>query len=874
MTRRDLLVALLIAMSSVLLVAILHSPLASVEDQVTSLKYQLRGSQQADTNIIIVYIDDDAMKDLGWPVRRNFYALMVKALTDLHAKAIGIDVLFEEPNPYPEYDELLAATVSSSKRVVVSSYFRSLSTVAPWKVEHADAVSFPGVKDVPLFGEEYHQPFETLRRAAAGIGHVNMGEENEIPVFIQSATGVVPSFGMEVLRVFEEQDKGTVGFSHSHVSVGRRTGFESSPGGTVSLNYPGPITSFRTFPFIEVLKSFDAARMDRTPTIPVGIFSGKIVLISIVALGREVEGDTYVNTPVGARYPAIGLQATFLDNALNSRFLTIAGAPLVYLLSLILGLSCAAAIFVLRSPFDKLIAIGLPLLLCVASFVLFSLNAYLLPITSPVIVCFLVAVAALYYHQRLAGAEVGKLQAEKDAVILQLRDKEAKVVQLENDLLQIEASKSADRTLELLEEIRKYKREIHELSSIADDMEEFSIDSGVLGTTAAEFDGIVYDRSGEMKPVVEFIGKIANSDAPVLILGESGTGKELVAKAIHRRSGRAEHPFIAVNCGALSENLLESELFGHEKGAFTGAVKDKPGRFELADGGTIFLDEIGEVSESFQLKLLRALQEGELERVGGTKTIKVNVRVLAATNKDLKQQVNAKKFREDLFYRLNVLTVSLPPLRERQEDIPLLIQHFLAREGGGIRISKNVMEALSAYPWRGNIRELESVIKRAVLLAKADQRALVTLKDLSEDVAASTQSTMAIEDQVIESLREKGFSRSSISETAEELGGLNRGTVAEYLRGQCFKTFVEQGFNIEQAVQHVSLSANREVNDRVRRKFQEYLSNISEVINASVPWEENIPALKPKMKNLPQRYHGFVEQIAETHYRGIWKPPG
>lgn len=874
MTRRYLIVIFLIAVSSVLLVVILHSPLASVEDQVTSLKYQLRGTRQADTNIVIVYIDDDAMKDLGWPVRRNFYALMVKALTDLQAKAIGIDVLFEEPNLYPEYDELLAATVSGSKRVVLSSYFRSLSIVAPWKVQHADVVSFPGVKDVPLFGEEYHQPFEMLRRATAGIGHVNMGEGNEIPVFVQSATGIVPSFGMEVLRVFEGQDKGDVKFSRSHVSLGHGTDFEASPRGTVSLNYPGPITAFRTYPFIEVLKSFDAARMDRTPSIPVSTFRGKIVLISIVALGREIEGDTYANTPVGGRYPAIGVQATFLDNALNSRFLTPAGTSTIYLLCLILGLPCAAAILMFGSPLDKLIAIGLPFLLCVASFVLFFDGTYLLPITPLALACLLSGFAALYYKQRLAGAEVGKLHAEKSAIIVQLRDKEAKVAQLEDELLQIEASRPADRTSELLEEIRKYKREIHELSSIADDMEECSIDRDALETTAAEFNGIMYDRSGEMKPVIEFIGKIADSDAPVLILGESGTGKELVAKAIHRRSGRADKAFVAVNCGALSESLLESELFGHEKGAFTGAVKDKPGRFELADGGTIFLDEIGEVSETFQVKLLRVLQESELERVGGTKTIKVNVRVLAATNKDLKEQVNAKKFREDLYYRLNVLTVSLPPLRERQEDIPLLIQHFLAREGAGIRISKNVMEALRAYPWRGNIRELESVIKRAVLLAKADQRTLVTLKDLTEEVAASTKSTMAIEDQVLESLREKGFSRSSISETAEELGGLNRGTVAEYLRGQCFKAFVDQGFNIELAMQHVSLSADREVNDRVRKKLREYLSNISEVINASVPWEENIPALKPKTKNLPQRYHAFVEKIAETYYRGIWKPHG
>ncbi|MDH3251853.1 MAG: sigma-54 dependent transcriptional regulator, partial [Ignavibacteria bacterium] len=370
-----------------------------------------------------------------------------------------------------------------------------------------------------------------------------------------------------------------------------------------------------------------------------------------------------------------------------------------------------------------------------------------------------------------------------------------------------------------------------------------------------------------------FVGKIAGSDAPVLILGESGTGKELVAQAIHRRGNRREGHFVAVNCGALAENLLESELFGHEKGSFTGAVKDRMGRFELADGGTIFLDEIGEVSEGFQLKLLRVLQQGEFERVGGTKTLKVHVRVLAATNKDLKGRVKEKKFREDLYYRLNVLEIVLPPLRERQEDIPLLIQHFLEREDSALRVSKNVMESLVAYPWPGNIRELESVITRAALLTKAEQRTMVTMKDISEEICNAVSGAVEVEEQILAALREKEFSRSSVSETADELGGLNRGTVAEYLRGQCLKAFVENSFDLEKAVFSISLSTDSAVNDRVRKKLAEYLRNLSEVIELSAPWEQTLPVLRPKTKNLPQRYHAYLHQVGEAFYRGRWKLP-
>jgi transcriptional regulator with GAF, ATPase, and Fis domain len=328
-----------------------------------------------------------------------------------------------------------------------------------------------------------------------------------------------------------------------------------------------------------------------------------------------------------------------------------------------------------------------------------------------------------------------------------------------------------------------------------------------------------------------------------------------------------------VYCSALSETLLESELFGHERGAFTGAVKSRIGRFEMADGGTIFLDEIGDVSEQFQLKLLRVLQEGELERVGGTGTVHVNVRVVAATNKDLKAAVETKRFREDLFYRLNVLPVALPPLRERQSDIPLLVEHFLAREGGGVRVSRNVMDILLRYSWHGNVRELESAVKRAVLLARADGRSMITVKDLSEDIASSAAPGVPVEEQILELLREKGFQRSSVSDVADELGGLNRGTVAEYLRGECLKTFVDCLFSIDEAILRISLSADQGTNDRVRKRFLEYLSNIAEAVDPSQPWEDVRISLRPKQKNLPRRYHLSLEQVAEACYRGVWKLP-
>jgi len=237
--------------------------------------------------------------------------------------------------------------------------------------------------------------------------------------------------------------------------------------------------------------------------------------------------------------------------------------------------------------------------------------------------------------------------------------------------------------------------------------------------------GDIIGLSSVMRKVYQTIDKVALTDSSVLIYGESGTGKELVARAIHKASPRKTKPFVRVNCGALAETLLESELFGHERGAFSGAIKRKKGRFELADGGSIFLDEIGDISANMQLKLLRVLQEREFERVGSEETIRVDVRVLAATNKNLSELVQQGTFREDLYYRLHIIPIYLPALRERSSDIPALIEHFLARfksefNRQNMTISQDAMEKLVNYRWPGNVRELENVIERAFVLCESD----------------------------------------------------------------------------------------------------------------------------------------------------------
>ncbi len=253
--------------------------------------------------------------------------------------------------------------------------------------------------------------------------------------------------------------------------------------------------------------------------------------------------------------------------------------------------------------------------------------------------------------------------------------------------------------------------------------------------------GLVGD-SPEMHAIFGIIGKVADTPSTVLITGESGTGKELVAKALHESSSRKNGPFIKINCAAIPKTLMESELFGYEKGAFTGATSSKPGRFELADGGTLFLDEIGEIPVEMQVKLLRAIQESEFERVGGIKTIKVDVRLITATNRDLEQEIQRGNFREDLYYRLNVVPLLIPPLRKRTGDVPLLVRHIMKKFNERLKkavhgIADDALTALDAHSWPGNIRELENVLERTILFAKGDRIELSELPDEFRQVHAA-----------------------------------------------------------------------------------------------------------------------------------------
>ncbi|HCA82093.1 MAG TPA: hypothetical protein DEP53_20380 [Bacteroidetes bacterium] len=874
MPRKYIIVAA-ICILLVVLLQLVSSPIKKLDQNLQDAMYRARGAVEADTNVVILYFDNDDITSLGGgTLKRNYYALVIDVLTKSNVAAIGIDPFFGEPSiEYPEQDNLLSATTAVSGKVVLSSYFRKVTegNDSASGGPGPDVAGYARMEHPALRGTQLQLPFLELAQAAAGVGCTNItkGSVARLPLLIGAGDRSIPVLSLEVLRIAAGADRTDVKIGRSVVTLpakGRMLKIPVNDDGTTTLNFPGPLSSFRRYRCIEVLRSYQLRQLGVAAPVDLASLENKIVLVSIIGEGRS----EFFETPFDAQLPSVAIHATFLDNALNGRFLSNL-SPFVEDLFLPVALALMAIVLVHRFGYARggsLVA-GLGISYLAVAYLLFSTTNLVLPFAGPLMLLLYAWLAPLLYDYFLVEKDVKRLESEKEGAEGRLRESELKLQLLEKELLDQKAPQGTARGMELIEEIKRYKEEIKTLSSQVSDMVQF--DAAPSRTDSAVFEGIVYDSGGKMQEVVDLVRKIAASDANILILGESGTGKELIAKAIHNLSNRKGKVFVAVNCGALTETLLESELFGHEKGSFTGAVKDKVGRFEYANGGTIFLDEVAETSEAFQVKLLRVVQSGEFERVGSTIARKTDARIVAATNKSLREMVSEKRFREDLYYRLNVFSVELPPLRERKGDIPFLAEHFVKGEEGSLSLSSTVMDAFLQYRWAGNVRELQSAVMRAGIMARSDSRTLIQLRDIPEEIAAAAKGEVDIEDQILEILRNKKFSRSSISETADELGGLNRGTVAEYFRGICFNHFFESSWSHEKAVELIARSDDAEVRDRVQKKLREYLANVVEGIPSGRDFEAAQKSLRPKYKNLPQRYHTILDEVIRAYLQGRWR---
>ena len=760
--------------------------------------YSIHGESKPDSNIILIHIAANDIENLGeWPLKRSYYALLVDNLTRLKVKKIGMEIFLSE-------------NIASQNiyNIVLNESIRKSG-----KVVLASLADDLTKKNEIFYTKNILYPSPMSEVQDVLTGHINFVSKNGILIPSQINTN-----------------------SSSELSFSRRLSEINIDTSNIKVNF---VSSWQSFTNFSLLDFFGMVENDDSRLTN---FKDKIILIGV----SDLLIAKSVNSHFDSELPGLGLHAFAIDNILNNRILNhhfISISRYVFLILIIL-----LAYIQLRNFLLVSFSIFMLLLL----FVLWQTYqlqldyaAFLLPISFFIVYNF-------FHSIKQRKIKLDETLNETTTLQRKLRIKEEKLKQLKTQLASEESS-SFDG-LELT--IREMKKEIDKLKSVEqDDKKEYT-----KSIEAKIFEGIVY-RSNKMDKIIEVIKKVAPQNASVLVMGESGSGKELVANAIHNLSERRKNNFVAVNCAALPDNLLESELFGHVKGAFTGAVSDKIGRFEEANNGTLFLDEIGETSENFQVKLLRVLQTGDFRKVGSSKTDKVDVRIVAATNKKLIELVKAKKFREDLFYRLNVINIELPYLRERKEDIELLAEYFAKREGEDFTFSKAVMNRLIENEWKGNIRELESTIRRSIIFAKSESRTLIKLKDLPEELSKIEKSEL--ENLILESLREKKFSHSSINETAKELGNFNRTVISENFRGLLFRSYSQNDFNVGLAVADISSSDDNKIKEKVESKLNKFLSNIENDVrkHSDKSFEEVKHLLNSKYKNLPQKYHVYLDLV-------------
>jgi len=795
---------ILAIVSALILLLLFPSVRNILNSQTENIFLKSYGSDKTDTNIVIIRIDETTINSLqGWPLKRSFYALAFNYLRKLNAKKIGLEVfLGNRTSAISIYNRLLVDEINQNPNVILSVLLNDL------KFENgsyiSDSLIAPDLNTVNL---------------KVNIGHIN---------YLQDGGFYIPA------RVLVKS-KGVNSFSSL---MADKTKLQDN---FIRVKINHSWRDYRSIEFVDFLQTFEQDESKYE------FMKNKIILIGVTDefIAKSVEGV------FDYKIPGVGFHAIAVDNLLNDEFLNTNFKNVLAIIFLVILLVFTILNFGRRELYyDIFLSFGLILL----SFVLYvffdiylNYAIFLLPA--------LFIVAASLIHFWIQKKELLSETVNENKILNEIiRAKEIELTRFQEEI----SKKEIENQSELTQKIEKLKSEIEALQQSQqtkiDEEEKTEI------AEAKTFQGIVYNSSS-IEKIVGLIKKVAHQAVTILILGESGSGKELVANAIHNLNKRKLEKFVAVNCAALTETLLESELFGHVRGAFTNAINDKKGIFETANNGTVFLDEIGETSENFQSKLLRVLQSGEVQKVGSTETIYVNVRIIAATNKNLEELVMQKKFREDLYYRLNVIPVNLPALRERKEDIPFLANYFAEKENKILKISQYVIEQLMKYEWKGNIRELESVMKRAAIFALSESRDLIKLKDLPENVC--NYKKLDLDNLILNSLREKRFSHSSINETSAELGNINRAIVSEHLRGMFFRSFVKNDFNFSKAVGELAESEDEMVLAKLSSKCETYISNIEKDVNKLN--EDNFDDVKvifaSKYKNLSSKYHEYLDKV-------------
>jgi transcriptional regulator with GAF, ATPase, and Fis domain/CHASE2 domain-containing sensor protein len=833
-----------------------------INDAIIDLQFKIRGDRAISEEIIFIFVGDEDINALGgWPISRDYYSYLIHILQSQQARVIGLDVLLSKPDiSHPEFDRILSDFIESAGNICLPFTFSEL--VLPENKGYSDSLSLLKGKNITL-------PFKALLKKSAAKGFSNFELESIIrkaPLVVQFNDEILFSFGLELARLYLN-DQNPAGINSQRLELtdpkGNKYLIPTDNLGRIRLNHFGDIENIQAISLIDLLHNYKG----KTDLVNL---KDKLVIAAVTASGIA----NLKTTPLSSALPASLIHATIAENCIQQNFLI--EIPLIWhWLILLVSVIFALSLLNLRRIYLQIgVATGIVVFYFFISMAFFTFAHRIIPVFYPFL-SFVITIMTFRIQQKkqhaIMDTSIKLLFREQiKSKEKELEETKIKLADLESELTK--EARLSDQTYQLSIE---RKDTILQLEKELNDLKTYSIPK--VHPVHIEFTEIIHSDVSPMKSVLELVTKIRSDDIPVLIMGETGTGKEMIAQAIHQTSHRKNAPFVAINCGALSETLLESELFGHEKGSFTGAQARRKGRFELANGGTIFLDEITETSPAFQARLLRVLQEKTFERLGGEDTIHTDIHIIAATNKKIIEEIESGRFRSDLFYRLNVFPITLPSLKERIEDIPLLVMHFLKKYKfeSLTGFSDRAMEILKSYHWPGNVRELENGVRRAAILAQSEQRKLIQETDLPEEVSnidpiLTMQAVhISLEQQILEMLQRLKFSHTAISQTAKALGNKDRGTITEYFRGICFEHLVKENFNVKATARKIAGTSEETVIKKVEIKINEYLNNLKSQLSDEDSIKKKKDILPAAYKGLPKKYHTYLNQVLEHRQNSI-----
>ena len=903
--KKQLLLGLGGALIAIVLAAGLDDLFQSWELKTYDFRLRLRGPIETAPALVMVDADDAGAARYGrWPWDRSVHAAMIDFLSSRGAGVIAYDILFARPGDH-NADLALAGAVKSAGNVIFPaavSLSESADAAAVRDAGFALKNSVPSSAAAAQFFavDDSIPPLPQLALAAGALGHIAANRDidgvvRRVPLLVRYRKKLMPSLALQAVLNYLSVPASGVGVVRGYVILEQARFPETAETvdlripidrkGQMLINYAGRWTeTFKHASFATVLSGEPSSGQGED-------LRGRLVLVSNTLSGHDIKP-----IPIEKDYPGGGIHANIINTLLTRNFLKETHKSTNHALILLLCLA-TAAVFGRRGYFSQaglflLLAGGYP----AVNLALFDAG-WVAPLFTPL---FAMAVTALLAAVYRAGAEKGisdvllrekrRVESHLEAISANLSRKEAeleKISRLLNEMRegiekgrrrgeeQTQKIAGLQHNLQLvLEDKEKLQEERRELENKVLDLRvHISFDEvrmeGELEQLKAEclrFGIITQNRA--VLEMFRTLKQSAGVTSAILILGDSGTGKELFARALHQLSGRRDKRFIAVNMAAVPEALVESELFGHARGAFTGAVATQKGKFAEADGGTLFLDEIGDAGRDIQVKLLRVLQDKEVQPVGGT-AFKVDVRIVAATHKNLREEIAAGRFRDDLYYRLNTITVTLPALRERKEDIPILVRHFMARYraeyGKNIQgISDRAMQALLHHPWRGNVRELENIVQRGITLCETE---LIREKDLGlEEISASpaeprkTITGREGDEILLGALRENRF---EIKETAGQLK-MSRNTVASRFKGICFDLLVQNRLDREKTAREICRGGDS--HELVLQRIAEYHDNLIQTAEGFATVEEAVADAVKRAKNLPVQYHASVEDLVRHSF--------